>query len=97
MEDTTKEEIMMRVKAGWMNFGRYKDMLTDKNIPMSLRRRMFNQCILTTMTYGSETWSLTKDLEQKLVTTQQAMERKMSHLSLRDKINHKVIRQENKG
>ena len=33
---------------------------------------MFNQCILTTMTYGSETWSLTKDLEQKLVTSQRA-------------------------
>ena len=48
------------------------------------------------MTYGSETWSLTKDLEQKLVTTQRAMERKMSHLSLRYKINHKVIRQKTK-
>ena len=82
MEDTTKEEVMLRVKAGWMNFGRYKHMLTDKNIPMSLRRRLFNQCILTTMTYGSETWSLTKELEQKLVTTQRAMERKMLQLSL---------------
>ena len=92
MVDTTKEEVLLRIKAGWMNFGRHKHMLTDKNIPMSLRKKLFNQCVLSTMTYGSETWSITKELEQKLTTTQRAMERKMMNLSLRDRVNHKIIR-----
>ena len=87
---------MMRIKAGWMRFGMYKDIITDQNISMSLRRRVFDQCILTTMTYGAETWSTTKEINQKLITTQRAMERKMLHLSLRDKVNHKTIRRKTK-
>ena len=44
------------------------------------------------MVYGAETWSTTKEMEQKLVTTQRAMERKMLHISLRDRIRHTKIR-----
>ena len=35
-----------------------KDKICNRNIPMSLRRRVYNQCILPTMTYGFETWSM---------------------------------------
>ena len=60
---------------------------------MSLRRKVYNQCVLPTMTYGSETWSLTKYLETKLQTAQRAMERQMLHISLRDKVKCTTIRQ----
>ena len=40
---------------------------------------------LPTMTYGAETWSTTNQLEQKLAVAQQAMERKMLNISLRDR------------
>ena len=63
---------------------------------MTLRSRVYNQCVLPTMTYGAETWSTTKYLEQKLVTSQRAMERKMLHITLRNKIPNKVIRQKTK-
>ena len=96
MEDTTKEEIMIRIKGGWRCFGMYKEILTDKEIPLSLRRKIFDQCILTTMTYGAETWSTTKVMEQKLITTQRAMERRMLNLTLRDKVRHTDIRQKTK-
>ena len=74
----------------------YKDILTDNNIAMSLRRRVYNQCILTTMTYGAETWTTTNELNNKLITTQRAMERKMVHLTIRDKVNHNKIREKTK-
>ena len=48
MEDTTKEEVLLRIKSGWMNFGKHKHMLIDQTIPMSLRKRLFNQCVLST-------------------------------------------------
>ncbi len=41
MEDNTKEEILLRIKAGWSCFGRYKYILCDKTIPIALRSRMF--------------------------------------------------------
>lgn len=59
---------------------------------MTWRKRVFNQCVLPTMTYGAETWTTTKKLETKLKTAQRAMERSMLHISLRDKIRCTEIR-----
>ena len=87
LKDCSKEEVLKRIKAGWSCFGRHKEILCNKDIPMSLRRKVYNQCVLPTMTYGSETWSLTKYLETKLQTAQRAMERQMLHISLRDKLS----------
>ena len=92
LKDCSKEEVLRRIKAGWSCFGRHKDILCNRNIPMSLRRKVYNQCVLPTMTYGSETWSLTKYLETKLQSAQRAMERQMLNISLRDKVRCSTIR-----
>ena len=55
---------------------------------MSLRRRMYDQCVIPTMAYGAETWTTTKQLEQKLTTAQRAMERRMLNITIRDKIRN---------
>ena len=94
MENQTREEVMIRIKAGWSCFGRFKDILCDRKLPMSLRRRMFDQCVIPTMTYGAETWTTTKQLEQKLITAQRAMERRMLNITIRDKIRNTEIRKQ---
>ena len=96
MEDNTREEVLIRIKAGWSCFGRYKDILCDKKLPLILRRRVFNMCVLPTMTYGCETWTTTKYLEQKLRTAQHAMERRMLNITLRDKVRNSEIRNKTK-
>ena len=53
---------------------------------------IFNECVLPTMTYGCETWTTTKFLEQKLKVAQHAMERKMLHITIRDKVKNVEIR-----
>ena len=45
------------------------------------------------MTYGCQTWSLTKALVKKLETSQQAMERRMLNVKLKDRIRNTTIRQ----
>ena len=60
MKDCTHEEVMKRIKSGWSCFGRHKEILCDKKIPMTWRRKIFDQCVLPTMTYGAETWTTTK-------------------------------------
>ena len=74
----------------------YKEILCDSKVSLIQRKRIFNQCVLPTMTYGCETWNITKFLEQKLVTAQRAMERKMLHITLHDKVKHSVIRSKTK-
>ena len=93
MKHTTREEITCRIRAGWSCFGRNREIFMDKEMPISLKRQVFNQCVVPAMTYGCQTWSLTKALTNKLSTAQKAMERKMLNIKLKDKIPCKTIRE----
>ena len=96
LKDTTKEEIYARIRAGWSCFGKNKEILQDKQLPISLKKQVMDQCILPTMTYGCQTWSLNKQMTNKLRTAQWAMERKMLDLKLKDKIPCAEIRKRTK-
>ena len=44
------------------------------NVPVRLKRKAFNECVLPVMTYGCETWSLINTQLKKLITSQRKME-----------------------
>ena len=69
-----------------MFFGKYREIFLDRHLPMSLKRKVFNRCVLPAMTYLCQTWSLTKALVKKLETSKQAMERKGLNVKLKDRI-----------
>ena len=94
LEDTTKEEIYARMELFWKK--KPKEILQDKQLPISLKKQVMDQCILPTMTYGCQTWSLNKQMTNKLTTAQRAMERKMLDLKLKDKIPCSEIRKRTK-
>ena len=67
METASKEqEIKRRITLGWQAFGRASAIFKNKEIPTCLKRQVYNQCIIPTVTYGSETWNLTKIQTMKL-------------------------------
>ena len=86
-----EKEVARRIQLGWAAFGKLRDIFSSK-IPQCLKTRVFNQCVLPVITYGSETWSLTAGLLERLRVTQRAMERAMLGVSLRDKIRNTDIR-----
>ncbi|XP_023217382.1 sodium channel protein type 3 subunit alpha-like [Centruroides sculpturatus] len=49
-----------------------------------LKRKVFDQCVLPVLTYGSETWTLRKSEIQRLQTIQRNMERCMLGITRRD-------------
>ena len=70
------------------------------NVTQELPRCQFvyeyanDQGVIPTMSYGAETWTTTKHLEQKLITAQRAMERRMLNITIsmmRDKIRNSEI------
>lgn len=48
--------------------------------------------ILPAMTYGAETWTITKQQESKMAVTQRSMERSLLNITLKDKIRKERIR-----
>ena len=97
LKDTSKEEIYARIRAAWSCFGKKKkEILQDKQLPISLKKQVMDQCILPTMTYGCQIWSLNKQMTNKLRTAQRAIERKMLDLKLKDKIPCSEIRKRTK-
>ena len=93
LKDTTKEEVTCRIRAGWSCFGKKnREIFQDDKMPLSLKRQVFDQCVLPTMTYGCQTWSLTKATTHRLRIAQRAMERKMLKSKLKDKIPCREIR-----
>ena len=89
-------EIAARIRAAWSGFGRHREIFLDKEMPMCLKRKVFEQCIIPSLTYGCETWPLKIETIHKMRSVQRAMERKIIGVSLLDKINHSIIREKTK-
>ena len=96
MEDKTAQEVEIKIKAGWSVFGRYREIFLDEDIPINLKKKVFNQCVLPTMTYGCQTWTLTKDIIHRLRVSQRAMERKILNIKIKDRISNRTIRERTK-
>ena len=89
-----KKEQNKKFQSEWMEcFWKVQRFFLDMHLPMSLERKVFNQCVLPAMTYGCQTWSLTKALVQKLESSQRAMKRKLLNAKLKDRIRYIIIRQ----
>ena len=88
-------EINRRVKMGWSAFGKLSTILKGK-IPLCLKRKVFDQCILPVMTYGCKTWNLSSKIAQELKAAQRGMERCMLGISKRDRQRNKEIKAQTK-
>lgn len=89
------KEVCRRIQLGWAAFRKLRHIFSSQ-IPQSLKTKVYNQCVLPVMTYGTETWSLTIGLIHKLKVAQRAMERAMLGVSLRDRIRNEEIRRRTK-
>jgi hypothetical protein len=86
-----KNEIGRRIGLTWAAFGKLNFIFRSK-MDIRLKTKVYEQCILPVMTYGSETLTLTKASANKLRVAQRAMERAMLGISLRDRKRNEWIR-----
>ncbi|CAK1582477.1 unnamed protein product [Parnassius mnemosyne] len=85
------QEVNRRIQLGWVTFGKLRRIFSS-GIPQNLKTRLYNQCVLPVMTYGTKMWSFTTGRMRKLNVAQRAMERAMLGVSLRDKLRNEGIR-----
>ena len=85
-------EIDRRIRAANFSFNRYRTLFTNRLVPMPIKRRLFQGAILPAIAYASETWSLTRRLENKLNVAQREWERAMLGVSLLDRRTNEWVR-----
>jgi hypothetical protein len=88
-------EISRRIQLSWAAFNKFRNLFISR-LPLCLKKKLFNQCILPVMTYGCQTWVLTKAQLRRLQVTQRKMERLMLGVTLLDKIRNSSIRKKTK-
>ncbi|CAG9840644.1 unnamed protein product [Diabrotica balteata] len=88
------EELIITVaqtKIEQASFGKLSYILKNSKYPQYLKTRVFNQCILPVLTYGSQTWTFTKENMEKIAKTERSMERQMLNIKLSDKKRNEWI------
>ena len=97
METASKEqEIKRRITLGWQAFRRASAIFKNKEIPTCLKSQVYNQCIIPTVTYGSETKNLTKIQRMTLRSMQRAHERITLNITWWDHKTAEWIREQTK-
>ena len=78
-EKNQDKEIQRIIMAGWAAYAKYRDIFKS-NLAICLKREVYNSCVLPAMTYGAETWTLTKQAQNKLAAAHTKMERSMLNI-----------------
>ncbi|CAK1591052.1 unnamed protein product [Parnassius mnemosyne] len=95
-KDLTTKEINNRVQLAWKRYWSLKEIFKNPQIPLKAKKKIFDSCILPIMTYGCQSWSLTKHNLRKLENCQHSMERSMLNIKLKDKIKLETLRNQTK-
>lgn len=90
-----EDEVDRRIKATWRKFWSLKEILKS-NLPISLKKKVMDSCILPCLTYGCQTWKFTKNVRDKIRTCQRAMERSVMKIRKVEKVRHTTIRAKTK-
>ena len=69
-------EINRRIKLAWSTYGK-NSIIFKSRMPLYLKKKTFNQCVLPVMTYACKTWTLKTDIIRKLYIAQNSIERNM--------------------
>ena len=52
-----------RIQIGWNKFWQLVPLLTNKNVSLIMRGRLYSSCVRSSMLHGSETWPVRKENE----------------------------------
>ena len=83
-EKNKDKAIHRRIMADWAAYAKHRD-ISKGNIAICLKRQVYNSCVLPAMPYCAETWTLTKQAQNKLAAAQTKMETSMLNITYKDR------------
>lgn len=66
-------------------------------MPIRIKTRVMNTCLLPSLTYACQTWKFTKRVQNKITSCQRSMERSVLKIRKIQKIRHTIIRRKTKA
>ena len=94
-EKNQDEETQRTIMTGWAAYAKHRDIFKS-NLAICLKRHMYNSCVLPTMKYGAETWTLTKQAQNKLAAAQTKVEGSMLNIKYKNRKTNIWVRERTK-
>ena len=79
-----------RIRIDWNKFRQLVPLLTNKDVSLIMRGRLYSSCVRSSMLHGSETWPVRKE---NMVALQRAEMRWMFGVKLKDRLPSKELRE----
>jgi len=89
----TDAAVEATIRVGWNKFRQLVPLLTNKDISLIRRGKLYSSCVQSSMLHGSEAWPLRKDNEVALQPADMRMVTWMSGIKLKDRVSSKELRE----
>ena len=82
-----------RIRIGWNKIRQLVPLLTNKDVSLIMRGRLYSSCVRSSMLHGSETWPVRKENVVALLRAEMRMVRWMCGVKLKDRLPSKELRE----
>jgi len=82
-----------RIRIGWNKFRQLVPLLTNRDISLIRRGRLYSSCMRSSMLQESETWPVRKENEVALQRAEMRMVRWMCNVKVKDRVPSKELRE----
>jgi len=82
-----------RIRIGWNKFRQLLQLLTNRDISLIRRGRLYSSCVRSSMLHRSETWPVRKENEVALQRAEMRMVRWMCNVKVNDRVPSKELRE----
>ena len=82
-----------RIRIGWNKFRQLVPLLTNKDVSLIMRGRLYSSCVQSNMLHGSETWPVRKENVVVLQRAEMRIVRWMRGIKLKDRLPSKELRE----
>ena len=90
-DEGSKQEILSRIAQTIGALTQLKTIWKDKNIALSSKIRLMRSLVISIFPYACETWTLTAELEKKILTTEVRCFRRLLGISYRDHVTNEEV------
>jgi len=82
-----------RIRIGWNKFRQLVPLLTNMDVSLIMRGRLYSSCVRSNMLHGIETWPVRKENVVALQRAETRMVRWMCGIKLKDRFPSKELRE----